>query len=719
MKLPDPSALPINPPNIRAALNRVPRVALPLAILAALAAIAAFIADDYGSDLGERDHHQIAVVNLQYILGEADSLPLNPQHDADQYFGVAFEVPALLAARALRLTDIRDIFLARRILTHLLFLCAALACYALVYRLFNSAPIAFIAMLLFILHPRLYAHTFFNSQDSSFLSAFMIALYLAHRAFSKNTIGAFLALGACVGLATNIRTAGVMLVPAVLGMIMLHPLFPLSAPRRDAARNSPDARKRALTAALTSAAFVAAFAAALYIASPYLRLETGVNAADSALSNFIDAVKTHSQYPYSPTQIFQGVPTSSADLPWNYIPTWIGITTPPITLLLGAIGAAAILWRACASPVAALRDPRLRFGLLCAACFAVPIIVIAALGLRVHSDWRHLYFLYAPFCVIAAFGVREALRAHELRLPARIQSLFRRARPPRVASQASPPPWSRPSLYTRVTVRAALAAGLAAAAIAMLQLHPYQHIYFNFFVDRDTPEYLRAQFPMDYSGTATAEGLRYLLARDPSDAIIVNRGSMMLPKNDRDRIITATRNYPVDYEIAVERQVDRFRASGRRELYAVKIYNNTILAVYEGTDAPSPASLEQDIARFRQEYAALTAREPSARAFYDIYLNPDENTIAYAKSPCSRADFQQRFFLHIHPADPDVLPENRKRFGFQNSDFSPQRLREAVREGACLNIIDLPDYDIAKIKTGQYTRFVKAWTATLDLAAPK
>ncbi len=60
-----------------------------------------------------------------------------------------------------------------------------------------------------------------------------------------------------------------------------------------------------------------------------------------------------------------------------------------------------------------------------------------------------------------------------------------------------------------------------------------------------------------------------------------------------------------------------------------------------------------------------------------------------------------RFFLHIIPVDKDDLPEHRKRYGFDNLDFgfNPHQYKG---DGNCIAARLLPDYDIARIRTGQY-----------------
>ena len=80
-------------------------------------------------------------------------------------------------------------------------------------------------MLLFLTHPRLYAHSFFNLKDLPFLSMFMVALYLTHRAFRRDAVWAFALCGAGVGLLANIRIVGLMLFPAVLGMLALDAFY--------------------------------------------------------------------------------------------------------------------------------------------------------------------------------------------------------------------------------------------------------------------------------------------------------------------------------------------------------------------------------------------------------------------------------------------------------------------------------------------------------------
>ena len=105
-------------------------------------------------------------------------------------------------------------------------------------------------------------------------------------------------------------------------------------------------------------------------------------------------------------------------------------------------------------------------------------------------------------------------------------------------------------------------------------------------------------------------------------------------------------------------------------------------------------------------YAALAARGPAVRSVYDLYL--DGRTLAYVKSPCAREETAARFFLHVVPVNLDDLPDGRKRWGFDNLDFSFER--DGVRlDDVCMTSARLPAYPIAEIETGQFAGDGRIW----------
>ena len=105
---------------------------------------------------------------------------------------------------------------------------------------------------------------------------------------------------------------------------------------------------------------------------------------------------------------------------------------------------------------------------------------------------------------------------------------------------------------------------------------------------------------------------------------------------------------------------------------------------------------------YRSAYASIVSGasgDPAARSTFDVYL--DGATLTYLKEPCTAAEVQARFFLHVRPADAGDLPAHRRRHGFDNLGFGFND-HGLLLDGACLAVVALPKYDAAGIGTGQY-----------------
>ena len=111
----------------------------------------------------------------------------------------------------------------------------------------------------------------------------------------------------------------------------------------------------------------------------------------------------------------------------------------------------------------------------------------------------------------------------------------------------------------------------------------------------------------------------------------------------------------------------------------------------------------------------VSSREPVFSGHFDIYLG-DDRTLVYVRTPCRSEDVTDRFFLHIFPNDVEDLPGDRPDFGFDNLDYDFGD-RGLISSQRCAIEIELPDYDIASIRTGQFTDDEGSiWTGEFDLA---
>ena len=636
-----------------------PALAAAVGLLFAVAGVATL--DDYGISIDEYAQRRIAIANADYIMGDRDALPTTH----DRFYGLAFELPLLMAERILGLQDDRDIFLTRHLLIRLFFIIGGFFCGLLAYRIFGSRWAGLLAMLLFLLHPRLYAHSFINSKDIPFLVMFVIALYLTHRAFHRDTIGAFVLLGIIVGVAVNVRPFALLLLPAVLAMRGLDWRF----------ASDPLRRKNIL---LTGGVFAAAVLAAIYVSQPHYW--------ENPL-RFIDGFQTLSQHPTLGISPFRGQFIDSHTAPPEYLPVWFGITTPPLMLLLGAVGAAAVCWRGLRAPGQILRPGELRFLFLALGCFVLPVAAIIVLEFNIYSGWRHTYFLWPPFCLLAAAAVTPRAGFSW----GKGMSRFMRGR------------ISYGRIW-RIVVYGIASASLAGAVYAIVSLHPHQHIYFNLLVNRADTDELWQQYEMDYMGTPPLQGLEYLLERYPDETLYVlavratynNRG--MLPAAERERIVISD-GWTADFHIWSDRDMRMDETALTPVIHELRAYDSAYLSI----STPRlvwGAGLQPGEDVYRTAYQAVSAAEtPAAQATFDIYIS--DRVLYYVKENCAPADAEREFILHLFPVDADDLPAARREYGFDNRDFY-FAWRGGFFDGNCITQVSLPDYPIARIRTGQH-----------------
>ena len=700
------------------------------ALLAAcllFAAVALAASDDFGRWQDEKYQRALGSAVLDYLAGDGerafDQL-LNPH---DRFYGPVFEAPLALTERILGLEDRGDVSRGRGILTHLFYLAGGVFCYLLVLRMFGSRALALIAMVLFLLHPRLYAQSFYNSKDVPFLAAFMIALYLVHRAFRRETPGAFLLCGAGAGLLVSLRIMGLPLLAVVLALRALDLLV----------ASGGEERRRIL---LTAGAFALAAVLTFYGTLPGIWTDPA-----GQFPEMIGRFRT----------------LGGHGLAFDEWLVRVGITTPPATLLLILTGAVALAWRALRRPRDTLHDGPLRFALLLAVLPVLTVVAVFAFDSDARPFARHLLFLHAPLLLLAIFGLHQLVGTR------------RRGR------------WPRAGAY------ALAGAAMAVALVSMVRIHPYEDNYFSALTDRTTPERLLSRYGPGHQPFVVRGALGDVIADYPSGklALAVERRYRIVPWSDPRRFTmtrdfrSGERNFYVSgapgrpcsaplyagrvYAGTVWCVVDPVAHFGgyRREALATEplhrsrfdVYRLGSLMVYlrdgcspedmdrrlflhvrpaDGRDGPGERygfSVASDgvridgncvavhrlpdypIARIETgqyaEYAGAARRavadvEPRARARYDVWLDPGGDGLIYVRENCSAEDAGARFFLHVHPADA-AAPAG----SFENRDFDFGAHGIRTEDGACVITVPLPGYPIARVRTGQFDASGQLWAA--------
>ena len=613
---------------------------MPAAACAAFLIASAFALDDYDLRLDRTAQRGIGEAALDYLAGDGERVFDRVQDYPSRFYGAAFEAPLVLVERILGLRDDRDLLLGRHLPIHLFFIAGGVACYVLALRLFHNRLLALVAMILFLLHPRIYAHSFFNSKDIPFLVAFMVSLYLVHRAFRRETLGAFLLCGAGVGLLANLRIMGLLLFAAVLALRMLDLALASRAHERT----------RAL---LTTGAFALAAILTYYASLPALWTDP--------VGRFAEAVRVLGSHPFVAFNLFRGELLYSGDgPPFDYVPVWVGLTTPPATLLLALGGTVALAWRGARRPRDVLRNTPLRFGALLIALPVAAVAMAVVSGSNVYSGWRQLYFLYAPLLLLAVFGLRwlaSSLRGR----------------------------WLRAGAY------ALAGTAMAVTVVSMARAHPHLDNHFTFLTDRTTPGRLASTHTIAYRPRAYAPRAVAAIARDhPSGDLYVSshwKIDRWVSPSDRERLMRTSdfrsgeRNF---HEIHFDQPCPETHPAVTR---ISRIHANALYCIVD------PVAYFGDLRR------KALATAPLDRSRFDAYRVG--NRMVYVRDGCAPDDLRTRVFLRIFPVDPaDLAPFHR--FGFREIAFVFADYGARI-DGNCVAVAPLPDIPIAAIRTGQYT----------------
>ena len=649
-----------------------------LAALCVLAIVFAFgVAGvrDYGIAYDQKVQHGLGKYTVEYLLGE----PKNLMEDDLRYRGAWFELALRAGGRALGLTDFQHVYLSRYVFNHLFFLVGAFACYLLAWRLFQDRLLAMLAMLFLLCHPRLFGHSFFNSKDTPFLAMFLIALLFAHQALRSRSVGAHAGLGAWIGLVATVR-------PFAFLLVALIPLARMA----DFVRGAGRERTRLLLAA---AALLAASVLASYLALPYLWGDPWERAAGW--------FGTQSDHTSVQGSLFRGELISTDDRPWSYVPVWFAITTPPSVPLLALFGVAALAAKLLRAPRARRRGVPLGFGVMLALSVLAPAVAVTLLVGNVYNDWRHLYFVYGPLCLLACAGL----------------GWLRQAAGRRLGSLAL----------------AVAALGLAPAVAWIARLHPNEHVYFNFLVDRKTPERLRTRFDMDYWGVSAKEALEHLVALQPDGpgrpipvAGVISKDILALPETHRSRVFHASEfaaYFASDYRYIWGEGVLE-GPTYARPIHVRKVFGNTLYAlvrlqVDDFTDT-----------RYAADYAAALA-SPLVAKDGPFSVHWDGAALTYLGENCRPGEVEgpfygagelgrRRFFLHVYGND--LRGGTSAERYFHNEDFQFRHRGVVLRDGprrVCMARVELNGYAVDGLRTGQLDLHEKTvWAVSLANLGP-
>jgi hypothetical protein len=506
---------------------------LAFAFFAVLLAAGALAHRDYGISWDEPFQRAYGHAVYDYV-GKGDTRFLE---GPNKYYGPAYELLVVGLEKGLGLADSRSIYLMRHLIGFLLFFAGVGVFYLLCRRLLGNWGAALLGSLLLALHPRVFAHSFYNPKDLPVMVMFIVSMYTLVRFLDRRTPGRALVHAVCTGILIDIRILG--------GLVIL---FTLIMTAMDLAARR--AGKRMISsAALNLVLYLVVLSGVVVLLWPTLWR--------NPMEGIAGAFTEMSRYPYQAPVLYMGGFSWARDLPWHYTLVWIGISTPLSYSVLFVLGAAHCAGSLAAGARLRLRDHR--DNLVVLLWFFFPIIYLPLSGAVVFDEWRHTFFTYPAFVLIAVRGLMVLVRAA-------------RGRRSRLASVA----------FTAV-IAGALAANTGLVAGFMIANHPHHHVYFNALAGGIKGA--EGRFDLDYWGLSYREALEYIVGADARGQIRVAAYSRpgeanvdILPAADRARVVVMKDPYEAQYFMAHDRW-HKTPHYPRDELFAVEVEGVKLMKV--------------------------------------------------------------------------------------------------------------------------------------------
>jgi len=495
-----------------------------------------FIFRDYGLSWDEPVSRNNGLMVFRYVVyGERNLFEYT-----DRDYGTAFEfLPATFEA-AFKITNPQIIYQLRHFLTFLLFFMALIVFYKLCRDYFSSVFIGFLAAFFLVLSPRIFADSFYNSKDIPVLSLFIISAYTLLRFFQKPSTASAVLHAAVSAFLIDIRLIG-LFVPLFTVIFVFFDFLFIPAKRKDWEESIWFLQKYLFFLLL----FVVLF-------WPFLW--------EDPAGHFLEAFKGMGQFQrWGGTTLFLGEYIKAAEVPWYYIPVWLGITTPLIYILFFIPGLIVVFRRLFSRPASGAIQ-RYRANILFMMWLFVPWLAALFIKPELYDGWRHFYFIYPAFIIFGLAGLVYIRSFAATKLRGNFKKFF---------------------LVSIVTV---FLWNMSEVVYFMVRHHPYQNLYFNTLAGN--MQKAKENFEMDYWGLSYKEGLEYILKIDESDRIPIfitqwSSQGIYAAVKEGWRFTLLDNPDEVKYVLSNYRwQKENFPAS-YREIYSVKIDETKIMSVFK------------------------------------------------------------------------------------------------------------------------------------------
>lgn len=312
-------------------------------------------------------------------------------------------------------------------------------------QLLGGERLAFLCALFLVLMPRYYGHSWFNLKDIPFAVCHAWGIYFLLRVVQqlpRPSFRSLTAFGVAAGLTMGVRIGGLLLLCYLAVALGLYWLYSLWSSKGKAGRQHlVDFGRYVLYGGYTS------------ILSYVVLIPWWPHVHKNPLLVPFQTLESVQSFPWEHPVLFDGLFYMSTALPFYYLPTWVLITTPILTLLAVGVGVfLALLWLLDRRREGMLEFHRpLMIGML-AFSFVFPVGYVMVRQPILYDGLRHFLFILPSLACLAALSVEGLL------------GFIRQAR------------W-------RDGAAVAICCLLGISVVpAYWRLYPYEYIYFNSLV---------------------------------------------------------------------------------------------------------------------------------------------------------------------------------------------------------------------------------------------
>ncbi len=507
--------------------NSIIKHGIAIGLLLAFGLIGFMTYDDYGLSWDEGAQFDVGEYTYRYIA-EGDTTLLNFK---DKDYGVAMELPLYAIGHFLDFKSGQEVFQFRHIAAHLVFLFSAWCFYLLLLGIYKKQFLASAGLLIYILQPVIYAHSFFNTKDIPALAMYVICFYALYLYHQRANLRRLLLLSFCTALLLNLRLSGLIFV-GIVGLYVLTEFL----------------RHRIKVAYILRFGLFLVFSFVfLYITWPYLW--------NDPFTNLWSAIQTMIHFRWTDDLLLFGEIVNSKSLPWYYLPAWIGLNNSIVIICFSLFG---ILFIPVLVTVQLLREKKLNTELTFNFLFWVLLVVslgsVFVLKPYLYDSWRQFFYL-GPFVLLCAIYCFNWLITNKKG------------------------GWLSWSLMIYVILH---------YAWSIYILHPYSQVYFTELEDKNTRNHLRHTYEMDYWATGYRAGMEYIMAHDKRERVRISTNTVggafneyiLKPEDEKrvdyvkenpDYFISCYRYHPQDYTIFSEDEI----------IFQIERYNNVLLTVFK------------------------------------------------------------------------------------------------------------------------------------------